>query len=352
MRTLVGVVGVVLLVACAPASARAQERAPAPTTYVVKRGDTLYSLARRFGTSVETLRRLNDLPNNTIHIGQELVVRPPRGPTPVDTTTAAPSPSTDTPPSRLAPRADSARSTPDRIDAAAPALSASDTLIPASRTLIGAAISRLVYGAYVVRPGDTFFSVAARYGTTADSLFALNGRYRNPLPPGRVLRLPARFALPTHVVQERDSTIYGIAAQYGVSVRALQHANDLTGAGIDVGQRLRIPGRPAPEPAARGTLPEVDARGPVAVYPDTYAGRLTASGARYDPDRLVVSHPELPFGSIVLLTNPATGRSTFARLVDRGPIDEALLIDVSPPVAERLGLAPGSEQPITLRIVR
>jgi rare lipoprotein A (peptidoglycan hydrolase) len=40
----------------------------------------------------------------------------------------------------------------------------------------------------------------------------------------------------------------------------------------------------------------------------------------------------------VLLTNPETTRSTFVRIVDRGPVEENLLMDVSTAVAETLGL--------------
>lgn len=45
------------------------------TTYTVKSGDTLYSIARKFSTDVDTLKRLNNLPNNTLSIGQILIVR-------------------------------------------------------------------------------------------------------------------------------------------------------------------------------------------------------------------------------------------------------------------------------------
>ena len=42
--------------------------------YVVQQGDTLYSIAKRFGLSVSDLKEQNDLPDNTISIGQELNV--------------------------------------------------------------------------------------------------------------------------------------------------------------------------------------------------------------------------------------------------------------------------------------
>ena len=44
-------------------------------TYVVKRGETLGGIARKTGTSVSALMRMNGLKKAVIHPGQELVVR-------------------------------------------------------------------------------------------------------------------------------------------------------------------------------------------------------------------------------------------------------------------------------------
>lgn len=44
-------------------------------SYKVRKGDTLYSISRKFGVSVETLKKLNSLKDNTISIGQELKVK-------------------------------------------------------------------------------------------------------------------------------------------------------------------------------------------------------------------------------------------------------------------------------------
>lgn len=43
-------------------------------TYIVATGDTLYSISRRFGLTVEVLKTLNNLSDNNIRIGQKLVV--------------------------------------------------------------------------------------------------------------------------------------------------------------------------------------------------------------------------------------------------------------------------------------
>ena len=44
------------------------------TTYVVKSEDNLYSIARKFNTTVDILKKLNNLTNNLLSIGQILII--------------------------------------------------------------------------------------------------------------------------------------------------------------------------------------------------------------------------------------------------------------------------------------
>lgn len=46
-----------------------------PTTHHVRKGDTLYSLARQYGITVTELKKLNDLKDNLIKINQKLRVK-------------------------------------------------------------------------------------------------------------------------------------------------------------------------------------------------------------------------------------------------------------------------------------
>jgi hypothetical protein len=57
-----------------PTAAPTQTPAPAPRTYVVVSGDTLGSIAARFGTSVQALKNVNGLSGDIINIGQVLVI--------------------------------------------------------------------------------------------------------------------------------------------------------------------------------------------------------------------------------------------------------------------------------------
>jgi LysM repeat protein len=44
------------------------------TSYIVEKGDTLYSIANKFNITIDELKQLNNLINNTLTIGQELLI--------------------------------------------------------------------------------------------------------------------------------------------------------------------------------------------------------------------------------------------------------------------------------------
>jgi hypothetical protein len=69
--------GVVSGVTATPGVSPTPKATPTPkvsTTYVVKKGDTLYGIAAQFGTTVAELKRINGLTSNNLHIGQKLKI--------------------------------------------------------------------------------------------------------------------------------------------------------------------------------------------------------------------------------------------------------------------------------------
>lgn len=87
-------------------------------------------------------------------------------------------------------------------------------------------------------------------------------------------------------------------------------------------------------------------------YGDEWAGRKTACGQRFDPDRLTAAHPYLPCGTWVRVTNVRTEHYTFAKITDRGPYEEGREIDVSARVARRIDLMKHGVEQVKLEVVR
>jgi N-acetylmuramoyl-L-alanine amidase len=121
----------------------------------------------------------------------------------------------------------------------------------------------------VVEPGDTLTGIARRHGLSISRLVELNHLTDpNRILAGQRLRVAAggsrtsgRAQAPTrrtvHIVTT-GSTLWGIAAHYGVSVGSIAAANQIANPSlIFAGQRLAIPGAPAP----RRSRPHAEAGG-------------------------------------------------------------------------------------------
>lgn len=73
-------------------------------------------------------------------------------------------------------------------------------------------------------------------------------------------------------------------------------------------------------------------------YGRKFQGRKTASGERYDMYAATGASPDLPFGSLVRISNPKTHVAQLIRINDRGPFIDDRELDVSYVVACRLGI--------------
>ncbi len=147
--------------------------APSGTTYVVQRGDTLVSIAARYGVSVSELATLNGLYwNSWVYVGQRLAI--PGG-------QAAPAPDNPTPPS-----------TGDQV--------------------------------YVVQPGNTLFSIARAYGTTVSALSSVNGLVSNTIYVGQRLKIPGGSNTPSQppAPQPTPAPIPGTGGERWIDVNLSQ----------------------------------------------------------------------------------------------------------------------------------
>ncbi len=157
-------------------------------TYVVARGDTLKSLAARFGTTMDVLASLNAIYNyNLIYEGQRLIV--PNGvivtPPPV-----TPPPSSGT---YTVQKGDTLRKIADRIGVTVnDILAVNPQIVNPSLIYTGQVINLPAAASYyTVQAGDTMKKIAARFGTTLEALIALNPQIYNinSIYVGQVIRI-------------------------------------------------------------------------------------------------------------------------------------------------------------------
>lgn len=91
------------------------------------------------------------------------------------------------------------------------------------------------------------------------------------------------------------------------------------------------------EPPSRATIPGLE-RGTASFYSGHLAGRRTANGERYDPNKMTAAHRTLPFGTWVEVRKAVDGRRVVVRINDRGPYAKDRIIDLSHKAAARLGI--------------
>ena len=344
----------VLIVALLAPAALAQSA----DLYVVQPGDTLYRISRNHDLTVDRLRALNNIEGTYISVGQTLRL-----------SDRVPMPAQVAPPPTPEPGGEAI---PDRPTVDPPAPPRIETPVVEPPQPRGSAAGGLVH---VVTAGETLFRIALRYDTSVDELRRLNGISGDQIEIGQRLVVgtggtgpatgptvtlgPARpwsitdTAMPADMVHfvEPGETLYSIAATLGLSADDLARTNALSTAPLRPGTMLRLPRPVNPALAARTELPPADEAGLALVYPDVMRGRPTESGEAYDPLSFTISHREYPFGTVVLVTNPASGRSTFARVIDRGPVSRAYLVELSAAAATALELDPNAARRVELRLV-
>jgi rare lipoprotein A len=86
-------------------------------------------------------------------------------------------------------------------------------------------------------------------------------------------------------------------------------------------------------------------------YGRKFQGRKTASGERYDMYASTAASPDLPFGSLLRISNPKTHTTQLIRINDRGPFIDDRELDVSYMVACRLGIVDKGITPLRIEVL-
>ena len=142
--------------------------------YIVKKGDSLWSISRTYGITVDELKKLNNLTSNLLSIGQ--ILRIP-----------------------------------------------SNNIATSNNT-------------YTVTKGDSLWSISRKYNTTVDKLKSLNNLTNNILSIGQVLKIPSN----NYVVVKGDS-LWSISKKFNTTVDEIKRINNLNSNILSIGQNLVIP---------------------------------------------------------------------------------------------------------------
>ena len=210
--------------------------------YVVKSGDTLFSIANKFNVTVQAIKNINNLSSNILNVGQELVI--PKEETPstsgefINYTVKAGD--------SLYKIANAYNTTVNAImnvnNLTSNALQIGQVLkIPTTTTQE----ETKDYINYTVKSGDSLYKIANTYNTTVDEIKKLNNLTSNNLQINQVLKIPTTTNQGTqnyinYTVKSGDS-LYKIANTYNTTVDEIKKLNNLTSNNLQINQVLKIP---------------------------------------------------------------------------------------------------------------
>ena len=204
--------------------------------YTVKSGDTLWSVAKKFGISVDELKKVNNLTSNSLSIGQKLVIPSEKETTNKNVYTVQ--------------SGDTLYSIAKKYDVSVDAIKEANNL-PNNTLTIGQILiiptEETDYILYTVVAGDSLYAIARKYGLTMQELMEFNNLGSTLLSIGQVLKIPVAVeetippvAETTYTVKSGDS-LYSIAKKYNTTVSDLMTYNRLTSNLLSIGQVLKIP---------------------------------------------------------------------------------------------------------------
>ena len=148
--------------------------------YTVKSGDSLWSISRKFGVTVNELKKVNNLSSNLLSIGQNLI-------------------------------------------------------IPGKKNNTSS-------NEYVVKSGDSLYSISRKYGVSVDELMSVNNLKSTVLSVGQVLKIPNSGEV-TNVIYtvKKGDSLWSIAKNNKTTVDAIVKLNNLSNANLSIGQKLLLP---------------------------------------------------------------------------------------------------------------
>lgn len=207
--------------------------------YIVKKGDTLYSIAKTYNTTVDNIKKLNNLTSNTLSIGQKIRLNDQIDNPKEDNTYIVKSGDT---------LYSIAKKFNIKVDNLKEANNLTSNMLSLNQKLIIPKISNKEdYLLYTVKKGDNLYNIANSYNTTVSDIMSLNNLSSNILSIGQTLKIPLKEVETSNSTEYTEYTIkkgdslYSISKTYGVPIDEIMKYNGLTSNLLNVGKVIRIP---------------------------------------------------------------------------------------------------------------
>lgn len=202
--------------------------------YTVVKGDTLYSIANKYGLTVNELKELNNLSTNNLEIGKTLKVKKDNELLTEDYLIYQVK-SGDTL-SKIANNYNTTITILKDINNLN-----NDTIYLNQQLFIPKTKETGVENVYIIKSGDTLYSIANKYNTTVNELKEINNLSTNNLKVGDILKLPTKTEEISYIVTKGDN-LYTIANKYNTTVDAIKELNNISTNTLQIGDILKIPG--------------------------------------------------------------------------------------------------------------
>lgn len=208
-------------------------------TYVIKKGDSLYSIAKQFNTTIGALKAINELTGNILQPGQ--ILRLPNFVT------------LNTDPNDIIiykiSKGDSLYSIAKKFGVSVNDIinynQLANTLLSVNQQLL-IPVNKVVESGkdphinYVIKKGDTLYNIAKRYNVTPQELMDYNNLSSSLLNIGNTILIPQTKQLINYFVRTND-TLQSIAQRFNTTIDEIMKLNNLNTTDVNIGQLLLIP---------------------------------------------------------------------------------------------------------------
>ena len=201
--------------------------------YTVKKGDSLWKIANKYNTTVEKLKSANNLKTNTLSVGQKLVIPSISvSPEVSDTYIVQKGDSLWS----IANKFNMTVSELKNLN------NLTNNLLSIGQVLKIKDSSNNGKTTYTVQKGDSLWVIANKYGITTEELKSYNNLTSNLLSIGQVLKIPqGKTSTENIYTVKKGDSLWTIANRYNTTVERIKVLNNLTSNLLSIGQQLKIP---------------------------------------------------------------------------------------------------------------